>query len=313
MTDYRRDLRAGLRALGTWVSNPVSEKGATHVFRMVFAIGGPDMARMTERMRQDPDGRRLLEERPDLGAALDDRAALAAMPEGSLGRAYHEFMSGPGVVPGYVIAGLMYRDGAFDQLDWDEDMKFVLERLGNTHDLSHVLSGYGTDLAAEAININFNLGMFNSPFGRKWPGTAFGVGSGLFLLPKGGLRRWYQLAEEAYERGRAAVQNRPFHCVPFEQLLPEPLEEVRAWMGIPPLRESFDSSDWVRSPIGKRMANGYGEAGETGCKAAVAKRVVEAGVPVKVLMQAPEHVRDQLTDLVGRDAPDEDIRALAGV
>lgn len=144
----------------------------------------------------------------------------------------------------------------------------------------HRAQGDGGADVAEAININFNLGLYVS----KVPGVVFGLGSGLFLLPRGGLRRWYRLADEAYERGRATAQNRPFHCVPFERLLPEPIEQVRAWMGIPPLREPSDSSDWVRSPIGKRMANGYGEAGETGRKAAVAKRIVEAGVPVKILM-----------------------------
>ena len=36
----------------------------------------------------EPGAEALLRERPDLAAALDDHEALAAMPEGSLGRAY---------------------------------------------------------------------------------------------------------------------------------------------------------------------------------------------------------------------------------
>jgi ubiquinone biosynthesis protein COQ4 len=312
-TAYRRDWGKGLRALGVWIANPVSEKGATHVPRMVFAVAGPEVASMVGQMRDDSDGRRLLAARSDLGAALNDHEALAAMPAGSLGRTYHEFMSGPGVIPGYVIAGLMYRDGAFEALEWDDDMKYVVERLGNTHDMTHVLSGYGTDLAAEAININFSLGLFTSTWAGGVPGALFGAGSGLVLLPKVGLRRWYRLADDAYQRGRAAARRRPFHCVPFEDLLPEPLDDVRHELGIPPMRHPFDSSDWLRSPIGKAMANGFGEASETGRKAAVVKHVVEAGVPIRNVMQAPDRVFAELSELVEKGASDADLRALVGV
>lgn len=310
MAKYKQDVGAGLRALAGWARNPVSEDGAAQVFKGLFALGGPLVARMVAEMGSDPDGRRLLSERPDLGAALDDRDALGAMPPGSLGRVYHDFMSGPEVVPGYFIAGLMYRDGRFDRLDWDDDMKYLIERLGNTHDLTHVLSGYGTDLAAEAININFSLGITGVPV--PLGGSVFAVGTGLALVPRVGPRRWYELSIEAFRRGRTAARHKPFHCVSFEELLPEPLDAVRERLGIPPLRAPFDSSDWLLSPIARRMANGYGQAGKTARKARAVRQAVEAGVPVKQLMQVPADVRERLLELAEAGASGDELLAAAG-
>ena len=49
-------------------------------------------------------------------ATLNDTAGLAALPEGSLGRAFHTFMDHPETVPGYMLSGLIYKDGWLDYL-----------------------------------------------------------------------------------------------------------------------------------------------------------------------------------------------------
>ena len=50
-------------------------------------------------------------------------SALAAMPEGSLGRAYHTFMDHPETIPGYMLSGFIYRDGWFDTVPMDEELR----------------------------------------------------------------------------------------------------------------------------------------------------------------------------------------------
>jgi ubiquinone biosynthesis protein Coq4 len=67
---------------------------------------------------------------------------LAALPEGSLGRAFHTFMDHPEAVPGYMLSGLIYKDNWFDSVPMDDDLRWAFERWIQTHDLMHVVSGY---------------------------------------------------------------------------------------------------------------------------------------------------------------------------
>jgi ubiquinone biosynthesis protein COQ4 len=314
MPDHLRiDLAAGSRAAVIWASNPVSERGVAHVFRMIGAFGGPQIQRSIERMRRDPVGARLLDERPDLGAALGDMATLAAMPAGSLGRAYFEFMNHDGVVPGYLIAGLMYRDGYLDSLDWPDEMTWIVERLGATHDLTHLLSGYGTDLPGEAINICFSLAVYEAGPVPQATARSFGAAAGLVLAPPVGLVRWNRACAEAATRGGAAARRRPFHLIPWEDWLERPLTDVRAELGLrPPRHVPADGTQrWMRGPVAHRMAAGFGLSGETAARAADAKAIVEAGVPVKLLMQADTALTTRLRELVRAGATTDELIAVA--
>ena len=105
-----RALAAGVR----WLVNPVSEGGAKQVPRMLLYANGPEMLAAVERMRSHPTGKRVLADRPDLAATLSNPSGLATMPPGSLGREFFDSMSVPGGIPGYLLAGLIYRDGFFD-------------------------------------------------------------------------------------------------------------------------------------------------------------------------------------------------------
>ena len=55
------------------------------------AIGGMSEERLVRRFLASAEGQRLLTTRPSLAEALADREALAALPEGSLGRAFLAF------------------------------------------------------------------------------------------------------------------------------------------------------------------------------------------------------------------------------
>ena len=99
---------------------PVSPQGVVARHRARFAINGPEVARQVERMRHDPVGRRALADRPDLGAALSDMNALAAIPDGSLDRTYHNFMDRPEVIPSALLASLVHTDGHSERLAWSD-------------------------------------------------------------------------------------------------------------------------------------------------------------------------------------------------
>ena len=79
------------RAIRALLRNP---DDTARVFDVIDALAGNNRGRMLRRLRRSPDGPRLLRERPDLLARLSDRERLKALPEGSLGRCYAEFVYG---------------------------------------------------------------------------------------------------------------------------------------------------------------------------------------------------------------------------
>ena len=153
-----RDVPGALLAGARWLVNPVSEGGAKQVPRFKLLAAGPEVLREVERMRVHPTGKRLLADKPDLGALLSSTATLKSMRPGSLGRTFHDAMEIPGGVPGYLLASLIYKDGFFDSLEVSDDVRYFIERSRWLHDLFHVVTGYGTDLSGEGLLIYFMLG-----------------------------------------------------------------------------------------------------------------------------------------------------------
>ena len=75
---------------------PASPDATEHAIDFMYSLGSRDYERHFQRFAASARGRSLLAERPSLLAALSDRAELARMPEGSLGRAYLEYFESNG-------------------------------------------------------------------------------------------------------------------------------------------------------------------------------------------------------------------------
>lgn len=296
----KRNLLAAARDGLVWLSGPVSERGASRGFRIAVHLGGPELHARRLAMRDHPIGRRLLAERPDLGAALNDMESLGAMPDGSLGRTYYEFMSHPETVPGYMLSGLVHRDSWIDHVAMDEELRWAFERWIQTHDMMHVVSGYGADLAGEGLNIYFTLA-YN--VGLSWRlafWTPFGLAPRL-MQPSVPRRRWVGYLREAWTRGTAAREHLPFESVPWEELLPLSLNEVRNTLGVPPLSEpAMDSGAWKDESFFTRkvLASNIDYESVRGVKAAVT-----IGVPVPELMRADPETRKRVEEAARGGAP----------
>src|SRR4030095_2847975 len=78
-----------LRAIRALIRNP---DDTARVFDVIDALSGNHGERLFERFRRSPGGARLLAKRPDLLAALSDRARLASLPAGSPGRPFADLM-----------------------------------------------------------------------------------------------------------------------------------------------------------------------------------------------------------------------------
>jgi ubiquinone biosynthesis protein COQ4 len=195
------------------------------VFEIAEALSGNSFERTYQRFAAHPQGRRLLAERPSLLEALQDREALRALPAGSFGRAYAEFMeSGNLSAEGLVEADVMAeRPNPPEPVD--PDREYYGDRMRDMHDLWHVLTGYGMDEAGEAANLAFTVGQFPT-YGI----VAIVIAAGL-IGPKDLRFTWQRYLLRAYRRGRRATL---LSVVRYEELLDRPLAEVRRLLSIDP-------------------------------------------------------------------------------
>lgn len=219
-TPQRRfEFREALTALRRLLANPDDTEQA---FRVVRALDGGSLAWVLERMKRDTHGAELLSRRPSLLAAMSDTDALAAMPEGSLGRAYLAFCAREGIAAG----GLVEASESTNADIVDPELRFVADRMRDSHDLWHVVTGHRTDLAGELSVLAFTAAQTHGP--------------GVSLLVLGGYLHSFHLwgevgaqgrrmTREALARGRRAEF---FPSAPWENLLARPLEEVRLELGI---------------------------------------------------------------------------------
>jgi ubiquinone biosynthesis protein COQ4 len=252
----------------------------------------------------------VLRDRPDLSKTLLNMPALSASPPGSFGRAYYDAMSVPEVLPGYLLGGLIYRDGFFDSFEMSDDARYAIERSRWLHDMLHVLTGYGADLAGEGLLIYFELGYrqtFSFPVAALWPQ---GLGPLLFLRPHIGQRRWRGLLRDAHARGTSARQRQHPLTVYWEELLPKPLAEVREELGIQHFE--LNTADWLsKSWLGRRASNGFGTYTREAQQAQLTVRLVEAGVDFRALMLAIPARAARLRQLVAEGADAPTLRAAA--
>ena len=229
----RMDWRRAFSALQALLSDPDDTAKALEVN---LAIGRRDFERSFQRFAASSAGRTLLAERPSLATALSDRAALERMSRESLGRAYLEYLD----CNGFSATGLVElehetvsrweRESGLPVSDWAR--AWFRERLILTHDLAHVVTGYGTDNAGEATLLVFSQAQLG------------GRGNG--LLTTGAtfemLRYWgpsyLGYAFRVWRRGRQA---KCLVALPWEELLPLRLATVRRIAGLDTPEEAHPS------------------------------------------------------------------------
>lgn len=217
LQSQRRDRpqwRRAIRAVRTLVKHPDRTELA---FEVALALD-PDMhERSLQRMLAHPEGRCVFKQRPSLRDALCDREALGRLPAGSFGRAYLEHIERHGLEPAKLVAlGSGYATAVERG---DPDIHWMAERSQMTHDLWHVLSGYGADDVGEATLLLFSHAQVG---GRS--NVLLALGANIQVAREKGIR-WLGYAWRAWRRGRRAVC---LAALPYEQLLPLPLDEVRA-------------------------------------------------------------------------------------
>ncbi|HEY2774791.1 MAG TPA: Coq4 family protein [Candidatus Binatia bacterium] len=196
------------------------------VFQIIRALSGKSFERLYQRVLRDPTGSVVLNERRNLLPLLQDRERLRALPAGTLGREYARFLDTENIsAEGLVEASNDAEDGA---VFLDDRARVLSNRLRDTHDLWHVVTGYQRDLFGEGALLAFSYAQTRNP----------GIG---FIVVMAALRRWREghtdavrLSWQAWRRGRRANS---FVAADWEGMLVLPLGEVRTKLGIDEPRE----------------------------------------------------------------------------
>jgi ubiquinone biosynthesis protein COQ4 len=233
-----KPIQAGL-AISRLLRDP---DDTSQVFKVLEALRGDSLSRALSRMSSDERGQRLLEEQPNIVKVLNDRDMLASLPEGSIGRAYYDFVHAEGLSADGLIAS---SDEAprFEKIG--QNLRWLGDRLRDIHDLQHVMTGYGRDTLGELCLLSFMTSQVPS---RGIDFIIFmGRTKGQKENPELDLK---SLVREGREIGQSA-EWMLFTC--WEDRLHEPLDKVREELGfIPPAKyraalEALEGSQMIRT------------------------------------------------------------------
>ena len=214
---YRLRPIAAFRA----VRNLMRNREDTHqVFLLMDALRGKTTLRQFARFRQTETGRAVLGERRRLLDRLSDRASLAALPAGSLGRTYYDFMAGENLS----AEGLVEASRITMQALPADDVTLFRERSREMHDLLHVVTGYGRDPLGEACLVAFSY----AQTGLKGFAVIAAFAARRIASARPGQPVW-RAVFEGYRHGRGAGW---FPGADWEALLAQPVEVIRAQFAV---------------------------------------------------------------------------------
>lgn len=143
-----------IKALRHFSKLMADKEDTTQVFSIITALNGTRAMREFQEFIETPAGQARFQERLYLPPLLDNHAELAKLPENTVGRAYLHFMQSQGLT----AQGLVDEFAKFEstiESDISDDFMWFANRLRDTHDLLHVLTGYSRDALGEACVLGF--------------------------------------------------------------------------------------------------------------------------------------------------------------
>jgi ubiquinone biosynthesis protein COQ4 len=214
--------RKARRALNRLIADP---ERTEQVFELIDALAGNSGERLFQRVLRAPGAAALFDEKPSLLAALGDLSQLETLPAGSFGREYARFMREGGIEAQGLVEASEEADRGTREVPLDPDREWFYARLRDMHDLWHVLTGYGRDVAGEAANLAFTYAQTRNR------GVGAIVLAAVAIGPKSLDLAWPRYLWRAWRRGARATL---LPAARYETLLPLPLAEVRRQLGIAP-------------------------------------------------------------------------------
>jgi len=193
------------------------------VFKIFESLPSKTFLPRVEALALSERGEYLRATEPCLPEILDDHAALRRTPKGSLAHAYCDFMESEGLT----AAGLVAEAESLGRPKYPDLVQWFMERSRDTHDLFHVLTGYGRDALGEQCVLLFTHGQSPS-HGHLLIGYA--GAANIMKMVKGSKAPVLGAVRQAHRTGKGAPR---LIDQPIRELLAQPLETVRAQLNIP--------------------------------------------------------------------------------
>jgi len=140
-----------LRAINNFRKLIKDKENTALVFKIFESLPSRDFLPRVARLALSDKGEELRRHEPFLPEILDDHAALRRTPKGSLAHAYCDFMEAEGLS----AAGLVAEYERAGRPRYPDLVEWFINRSRDTHDLFHVLTGYGRDALGEACLLGF--------------------------------------------------------------------------------------------------------------------------------------------------------------
>jgi ubiquinone biosynthesis protein COQ4 len=212
-----------LRAVKNFQALIKDKEDTSLVFKIFESLPSGSFMTRARDLCLSEKGEMLRATEPCLPEILDDHASLRRTPKGSLAHAYCDFMEAEGLT----AAGLVAEAESLGRTKFPDLLQWFMERSRDTHDLFHVLTGYGRDALGEQCVLLFTHGQSPSQ-GHLLIGYA--GAANIKKMVKDSAAPVVGAVREAHRTGKGAPS---LMAQSIRELLPQPLEDVRAQLRIP--------------------------------------------------------------------------------
>ncbi|HLT31866.1 MAG TPA: Coq4 family protein [Myxococcaceae bacterium] len=209
-TSFLTRWRLGLQALMVLKDENASPEWARQLH---LSLDDRTYDQLAGRMRKTPEGARLLDERPTVPGDIGFEG-LSRLPEGTLGRTFADTYQVNGIMP-FTYEYPVGSDG-----------EYLYKRYRETHDIHHLLTGYGIDALGEVEIQAFYLGNLGLKHAGligvvSYPGALFRMKG----LGQVSLAEHHRRMRAAYQRGKASPN---VLALDFEAYWDRPMSELTA-------------------------------------------------------------------------------------
>jgi ubiquinone biosynthesis protein COQ4 len=212
-----------VRAVRSFQALIKDKEDTSLVFKIFESLPSKTFLPRVRELALSLQGEALRAHEPRLPEILDDHAALRRTPKGSLAHAYCDFMEAEGLS----AAGLVAEAEKLGRAKYPDLVQWFMERSRDTHDLFHVLTGYGRDALGEQCVLLFTHGQSPSQ-GHLLIGYA--GAANIKKMVKGSRAPIFGAVRQAHRTGKGAPR---LIDQSIRELLARPLEDVRRDLSIP--------------------------------------------------------------------------------
>ena len=222
--EMKRDIPKAWRHFKELVKDKENTREVFHIFE---ALPWTGLRPAAEKFLTSERGQALRASEPALQPILDDHAALRKLPKGTVAHAYCDFMEREGLTSQGLIDE--FEEFAEGRERFDDQFIWYLDRMRDTHDMLHVLTGFGRDALGEQCVLAFTYSQQPSP-------------AHLFLGYAGGLEIKKRIKSKAPVLRAVREGQRLGKACPrlvetsIRELLATPLDEARRQRNITPAR-----------------------------------------------------------------------------